>query len=272
MLFRSGKGRAELDLGSLYLGPGSHSSPQEGVCVVELASLFAGEKFSDRPRCVCDVIAAFLRAFNDRVSHTERQQLRPLAVLVLDSRADRRITRRRRDLCLSAAGARLDGSPGRRMLERLLIRLRILALLGPGRALWFDEGAGEYAARVVFARGGSAEAVELLKQLLCLGGQPGSVARRRNGRPRLKAAPLAHPVKGSTQSRIAAAIRELAGEAQVAEGENGRKNGHHNGHSGHLGGGDAGQRDEERVEGDHPGNGDPERQAKLTEDLHLPAS
>src|SRR5256885_7650943 len=109
MLFRSGKGRAELDLGSLYLGPGSHSSPNEGVCVVELASLLAGERFSDRPRCVCRVIAAYLRALNDRASHAERQGLRPFAVLVLNSRASHRTTRRRRELCLAAAGAQLGG-------------------------------------------------------------------------------------------------------------------------------------------------------------------
>jgi len=42
----------------LRLQPGSHRSPRDGVCVVELASVLAGERFSDRPRCVCEVIAA----------------------------------------------------------------------------------------------------------------------------------------------------------------------------------------------------------------------
>jgi hypothetical protein len=270
MLFRSGKDRAELDLGLLHLGPGSHSSPKEGVCVVELASLVAGERFSDRPRCVCRLIAAYLRALNDRVSHHERQKLRPFSVLVLDSRANRRITRRRRDLCLRAAGARLGGGPGSRPLERMLMRLRILAVLGPTRALWLDEGAGEYAARVVFARGGYPEAVELLKRLLGLESQPAAVESRANGngRAQLEAAPLAHRVQGASQPRVAAAIRELAGESQVAEQENGRKHADHNGHSDYLSGGDTGQGDEEGVESDHAGYDDPERDSNLTEELH----
>ncbi len=267
MLFRSGKGRAELDLGSLHLGPGSHSSPQEGVCVVELASLFAGERFSDRPRCVCDVIAAYLRALNDRASHPERQSLRPFSVLVLDSRGDRRTTRRRRDLCLAAAG-----HPKRSgFLERVLMRLRILALLGPARAIWLDEGAGEYAARVVFARDGYEAAFELLKRLLGLEALrvPVEPQANGNGRAQLEAAALAHRVEGPAKARVAAAIRKLAGEAQVAHQENGRKRADHNGHSDHLGGGDAGQGDEERVEGDRARYDDPERNSKLTEELHL---
>jgi hypothetical protein len=267
-VFRSAKGAAELDFGLLHLGPGSHSSPQEGVCVVELASVLAGEKFSDRPRCVCSVIAAYLRALNDRASHAERQQLRPFAVLVVGSSADRRITRRRRELCLSAAGARLDDGWLSRVAGRLGMRVRILAVLGPARALWLDEGAGEYAARAVFARNGFETAIELLKELLALGAEEAPIAARTNGGPPLEAAPLAHPVQGAAQARVTAAIRELAGEAQVAEHENGRKHAHHNGHTDHLGGGDAGQGDEEGVEGDHTGYGDPERESKLTEERH----
>ena len=51
---------------SVRLEPGRHRSPGDGVCVVELASMIAGEKFTDRPNCVCPVIGSFLRCWNDR--------------------------------------------------------------------------------------------------------------------------------------------------------------------------------------------------------------
>ena len=46
--------------------------------MVELASLIAQEEFSDRPRCVCPVIGAFLRGWNDRAPYAERQRLGPV--------------------------------------------------------------------------------------------------------------------------------------------------------------------------------------------------
>ena len=57
---------APLRIESLRLDPGSHASPREGVCIVELASILAKEKFSDEPDCVCPVIGAYLRSWNDR--------------------------------------------------------------------------------------------------------------------------------------------------------------------------------------------------------------
>ena len=44
---------------------GRQSSPAHGTCVIELASMLAGERFSDHPQSVCPVIAGFLRAYND---------------------------------------------------------------------------------------------------------------------------------------------------------------------------------------------------------------
>ena len=58
-------GRAKmqvLDLDALTLSSGSHESPSEGHCLLEVVSMFAGEPFSDRPRCVCPVLAAFARS------------------------------------------------------------------------------------------------------------------------------------------------------------------------------------------------------------------
>ena len=236
--------------------------------MVELASLLGGERFSDRPRCVCKVIAAFLRSLNDRLSHADRQRLRPYASRAVGSRAGVQITRMRRDACLSWAGARLDESPFRAALERLAVRARILAIIGLRQAIRLDEGAGEYAARLVFARDGAEGGFALLEELLSIGEPAAAMAgngSRRNGAGPLEAPPLAHPVEVAAQTRVAAAVRQLAGHPEVAQGENGGQRANHNGHPRHLGGRDAGQRHEEDIEHDHAGNGNPERKTKLTQ-------
>jgi hypothetical protein len=157
----------------LRLEPGAHASPYDGVCVVELASVLAGEKFSDHPRCVCDVIAGFLRSWNDRAGHFNRQRLVPYASRVIGSRAGREVTRIRRDICLSWAGALPHGGPVRRLLARLAMRIRIAVVIGIGPAMRLDHGAGEYAARIAFAREHPDVGFALLDELLAVGTEPG---------------------------------------------------------------------------------------------------
>lgn len=118
------------DADSIPLAPGSHSSPRQGVCVVELASMLAGEEFSDRPRCVCPVIAAFLRAWNDRAAHADRQRLRPYAERIVGSRGSRQLTRERREICLQWAGGEAGRGALRRRLRRLWTRMRIAVYCG----------------------------------------------------------------------------------------------------------------------------------------------
>lgn len=60
---------------TLRLARGKHSSPRHGACVMELASLLAGEDFSDRPKSVSPVLAAFLRGYNDLLDDRQRQDL-----------------------------------------------------------------------------------------------------------------------------------------------------------------------------------------------------
>src|SRR5438093_11071621 len=100
----------------MRLTPGRHGSPGEGACVVELASIVAGEDFSDRPSCVCPVIAGFLRGWNDRSAYSDRQRLRPYATRIVGTRADKRVTRERHDLCLEWVGADLRHGRLRRSL------------------------------------------------------------------------------------------------------------------------------------------------------------
>jgi hypothetical protein len=53
---------------------------------MELASMLAGEAFSDHPRSVCPVIGAFLRTYNDAIDDQRRQALYAYAAKVVGSR------------------------------------------------------------------------------------------------------------------------------------------------------------------------------------------
>jgi hypothetical protein len=153
----------------IRLTPGRHASPGDGACVVELASLIAREEFSDRPLCVCPVIAAFLRGWNDRSAYAHRQDLVPYAERIVATSGSSRVTRERRDMCLEWAGVNLHRGPVRRALARLWVRPRIALLCGPGHALRLKEGAGEYAARVLYGRRDLEGAFLLLDAMLAIG-------------------------------------------------------------------------------------------------------
>jgi hypothetical protein len=66
---------AEFSHQTARLSRGKHRFPDEGTCVMELASMLAGESFTDRPRAVCPVIATVLRSYNDAVDDVRRQAL-----------------------------------------------------------------------------------------------------------------------------------------------------------------------------------------------------
>jgi hypothetical protein len=72
---------------TVRLSRGKHTSPRSGACVMELTSMLAGEPFSDRPECVCPVIGAFLRAYNDSIDNRRRQDLYAYAAEAVVSRA-----------------------------------------------------------------------------------------------------------------------------------------------------------------------------------------
>jgi hypothetical protein len=52
---------------------------------MELASLLAGEPFSDRPASACPVIGGVLRAYNDAVDDDRRQRLYGMAASVVET-------------------------------------------------------------------------------------------------------------------------------------------------------------------------------------------
>jgi hypothetical protein len=170
--------QTRIRLGSrVRLEPGSHRSPDDGVCIVELASIIGGEPFSDRPACVCRVLGSFLRGWNDRAGYADRQRLQPYASRVVGTGGYPPMSRIRRDICLRWAGADLDRGPLGRLGARLRVRARIAWTVGVWSAIRLEEGAGAYAARVCFARGGSAEAFALLDRML----EVGALRRSTNG-------------------------------------------------------------------------------------------
>jgi hypothetical protein len=88
---------------------GRHASPRFGTCVMELASLLAGEPFSDRPVTVSPVIGALLRTYNDGIDDERRQDLSELAPVIVGTAARRSVEENRASLCLQFA-QRLGGA------------------------------------------------------------------------------------------------------------------------------------------------------------------
>jgi hypothetical protein len=80
---------------TIKLSKGKHTSPEEGACVMELASMLAGEQFSDHPACACPVIGSFLRAYNDSIDDDHRQDLYAYASKVVGTRARAEVQRER---------------------------------------------------------------------------------------------------------------------------------------------------------------------------------
>jgi hypothetical protein len=83
------------DLDDVQLKVGSHSSIEEGACVMELVSWVAGESWTDSPRCASPVIAAFLRSYNDSVSDEVRQTLKQYIPRLIGTRGSDAVEERR---------------------------------------------------------------------------------------------------------------------------------------------------------------------------------
>src|SRR5215217_1103385 len=57
------------------LSRGRHRTPRRGACFMELASLLAGERWSDHPSCTHPLLAHLAREVNDRTSDESRNAL-----------------------------------------------------------------------------------------------------------------------------------------------------------------------------------------------------
>jgi hypothetical protein len=170
---------------TVRIARGRHKSPADGACVMELASMLAGERFTDKPRCVDPVVSSYLRTLNDLLPPRERQRLYPYAAAAVGTRAGRRVSRARRELCL-----RSDGPP------RPLARPVIAALIGIRPAVAISRGAGEWAARRAIARHDVEGAFRLLDDLISLGrsSEPPALALPVEDLPQLRVTGPAAPL------------------------------------------------------------------------------
>jgi hypothetical protein len=123
---------------------------------MELASMLASERFSDRPATASPVIGAFLRTYNDGLDDERRQDLYPLAALIVGTAAGRAVEQERAARCLSFARAVGGSVPGGR------------AAMGMATA----EASGTWAALAALRAGPSpdvhARALEFVRELAAL--------------------------------------------------------------------------------------------------------
>jgi hypothetical protein len=124
---------------------------------MEVASMLGEEPFTDEPRCVCPVIAEFLRTYNDQVDDARRQDLFAYAALVVGTRDDPRTERRRANMCLDWW---LTASSPRRPRLR-----RFLWMLLPSSAARDIEIAHRAARWAALSRSRHAAALELVETL-----------------------------------------------------------------------------------------------------------
>jgi hypothetical protein len=120
---------------TVKLGVGKHDGPGRVVCIMELASMLAGERFSDRPTSVCPVIGAVLRAYNDNTEETLRQDLYRYASEVVGTRASFELQHRRATLALAWARTRYE------------VRGRLRRQPAPPDAGWSPDLVAEYVIR-----------------------------------------------------------------------------------------------------------------------------
>jgi hypothetical protein len=138
---------------NVKLSRGRHRSPRDGACVVELASMLAGERFSDHPRAVCPVVAAYLRTVNDLMPVDDLPELYPFAAAIVGTRGSRKEGRARARECARWAS---DLGADRRNVSLWVAR----------RWGWGGSEVGSLCARAAIARGGHALALTLVESLL----------------------------------------------------------------------------------------------------------
>ena len=152
---------------TMRLSKGKHASPSEGACVMELASMIAGEVFTDRPATACPVIAGFMRAYNDRTGDERRQDLYRYAAEVVGTRATPDIEHARERRCLEWADMMRSQRPF------------VIRWMSRGSSSSFErrlglDAAGTYAARSIRRHTDRthAAALALVDELIAMGRTP----------------------------------------------------------------------------------------------------
>jgi hypothetical protein len=107
---------------TIKLSRGRHSSPEHGACVMELASMLAGEGFSDHPRSVSRPIASFLRGYNDLLDDKRRADLYRYAAGAVGSASSSSVEDARVARLLAWADELWERRASRSLIERLRFR------------------------------------------------------------------------------------------------------------------------------------------------------
>lgn len=149
---------------TVKLSKGRHNSPEEGACVMELASMLAGEPFSDHPASVCPVIGSCLRAYNDWIDDDRRQDLYLYASTVVGTRAAQEVQRARAARVTAWAGE----AQRRRWAGFALIRGLCALMLWPQPD---DLGSRLVQAVARRRRGTHPQVLALLDELVAIGPQ-----------------------------------------------------------------------------------------------------
>jgi hypothetical protein len=78
------------------LKDGKHDRFEDGACLLEAVSWIAGEPFSDHPQCVCPVLGAFGRSWNDSLDDGDRNRLlSPFITLLVGTKSTPDVEERR---------------------------------------------------------------------------------------------------------------------------------------------------------------------------------
>ncbi|MBA2766220.1 MAG: hypothetical protein H0U33_04535 [Solirubrobacterales bacterium] len=153
---------------TVRLARGKHDTAADGACVVELASMLAGEPFGDQPRSVCPVIAAYLRAYNDGTDDLSRQVLYGVAARVVGTSAGLEVERARARRCAELTA---DLNAARSSLRRRLCPQPPLCVRD--EAL---EAAGVHLSRMLLRHrdGGVDRALAVVDELAAIGAPHGA--------------------------------------------------------------------------------------------------
>jgi hypothetical protein len=119
------------------LSRGRHRTPRSGACFMEMASVLAGERWSDHPECTEPLLAELARLVNDNTSDTDRSELAVLIPSVVGLRGGG--TRTEVEITAAVAAYAVGRSPQavqRALAAGLLSVQRVLDTIGdpePGR-------------------------------------------------------------------------------------------------------------------------------------------
>jgi hypothetical protein len=151
---------------TIKLSRGRHSSPEHGACVMELASMLAGEGFSDHPRSVSRPIASFLRGYNDLLDDRRRADLYRYAAQVVGSAGSCGVEAARVARLLAWADERWERRASRSLIERLRFRRAVQERSAD------PEPAGTYAVHAIgkVTDDSHAGALALVDELIAMGG------------------------------------------------------------------------------------------------------